>query len=277
MINYALRGVSTMTSSRLFSIGEISKHKRITKKALRFYEKIGLIKAAFINPSNRYRFYSIEQFILLDIIKAARAMDISPLVLRNVMNRKDMAELVDLLRTQNEKTAQKVEEMKRIIRRMDAVQNAIRHAVSIISQKNTYRRQIPKRHIITLEIGRLTSDADAIIEFSKFDRIIEENRLINAYETGMMFTSGGKSGMYPSRIFNAVETQKLSNTSIVSSIPAGNFVCVCYDKKNARKQNMKISRYLHRHGIHPKSILLVELLNDVFSADNHYFELQVPI
>ena len=266
-----------MTSSRLFSIGEISKHKRITKKALRFYEKIGLIKAAFINPSNRYRFYSIEQFILLDIIKAARAMDISPLVLRNVMNRKDMAELVDLLRTQNEKTAQKVEEMKRIIRRMDAVQNAIRHAVSIISQKNTYRRQIPKRHIITLEIGRLTSDADAIIEFSKFDRIIEENRLINAYETGMMFTSGGKSGMYPSRIFNAVETQKLSNTSIVSSIPAGNFVCVCYDKKNARKQNMKISRYLHRHGIHPKSILLVELLNDVFSADNHYFELQVPI
>ncbi len=81
-------------NKNLFSIGEISAIKGITVKALRFYEKIGLLKPCFINPSNRYRFYSIEQFILIDIIKAARTMDIGPKKLRDVMIHRNMKELV---------------------------------------------------------------------------------------------------------------------------------------------------------------------------------------
>src|SRR5512138_193567 len=67
-INYALRGMSSPMQKKLFSIGEVSKIKGVTKKALRFYERIGLLKPHYINPFNRYRYYSIEQFVYIDII-----------------------------------------------------------------------------------------------------------------------------------------------------------------------------------------------------------------
>jgi len=260
---------------KLFSIGEISSIKGITVKALRFYEKIGLLKPCYINPTNRYRFYSIEQFILLDIIKAARAMDISPKDLRDIMIHKDMEELLELLNTQSAITARKIFELKKTIQGMNGVQTAIRHAMSSISQKNVYKRHIPKRDVVTLEIESIDSDEDAIIEFSKFDRIMEEARLINTYETGMLFKKDENAGFYPARIFNTVETDEFSNPSIVSAIPAGDFLCVCYHKKNARKQSVKMSQYLAGHGIRPKTILQVELLNNVFSTDANIFELQV--
>jgi MerR family transcriptional activator of bmr gene len=262
-------------NKNLFSIGEISAIKGITVKALRFYEKIGLLKPCFINPSNRYRFYSIEQFILIDIIKAARSMDISPMELRGVMIHKDMRELVGLLNAQSKITAGKIVELKKIIQSMNGVQNAIRHATSSISRKNVYQRHIPQRDAVTVKIDRLNSDEEAIIEFSRFDRMIEEAHLINTYETGMLFKQDEKAGLYPERIFNTVEMDEFSNSSFVTTIPAGKFVCVCYQKTDARKQNIKLSRYLDRHGIRPKAILQIELLNNVFSMDANYFELQV--
>jgi MerR family transcriptional activator of bmr gene len=262
-------------NKKLFSIGEISSIKGITVKALRFYEKIGLLKPCYINPSNRYRFYSIEQFILLDIIKAARAMEISPKDIRKIMIHKDMKELLDLLNAQSAITARKITVLKKTIQGMNGVQTAIRHAMSSISQKNVYQRHISQRAVVTLEIDRINSDEDAIIEFSKFDRMIEEAHLINTYETGMLFKKDEKAGLYPARIFNTVETDEFSNPSIVSAIPAGDYVCVCYQKENAQKQNIKMSRYLDRNGIRPTSILQVELLNNVFLSDANYFELQV--
>ena len=262
-------------NKKLFSIGEISAIKGITVKALRFYEKIGLLKPCYINPSNRYRFYSIEQFILLDIIKAARVMDISPKDLRDIMVHKDMAQLLELLNVQSAITARKIDELKKILQGMNGVQTAIRQAMSSISQKNVYRRHIPQRAVVTLEIDRINSDEDALMGFSKVDRMIEEAHLINTYETGMFFKKDEKGGLYPARIFNTVETDEFSDTSSVTTIPAGNFVCVCYQKKNARRQNLKMSRYLDGHGIRPKAILQIELLNNVFSMDSNYFELQV--
>lgn len=37
----------------IYSIGEVSKIKGVTIKALRFYEKIGLLKPYEVNPANQ--------------------------------------------------------------------------------------------------------------------------------------------------------------------------------------------------------------------------------
>ncbi|MDD4096808.1 MAG: MerR family DNA-binding transcriptional regulator, partial [Oscillospiraceae bacterium] len=55
----------------LFSIGEVSKSKGITVKALRFYDEIGLLKPHFIDPESGYRYYHADQMLPIDIIKAA--------------------------------------------------------------------------------------------------------------------------------------------------------------------------------------------------------------
>ena len=52
----------------LFSIGELAKYQNVSKQTLIFYDKIGLFKPAYVDPTNGYRYYSAEQLDYLDTI-----------------------------------------------------------------------------------------------------------------------------------------------------------------------------------------------------------------
>ena len=45
----------------MLSIGEFSNICQVSKKTLRYYDEIGLLKPSEINPENGYRYYAIEQ------------------------------------------------------------------------------------------------------------------------------------------------------------------------------------------------------------------------
>ena len=51
-----------------FTISEFAKLRDININSLRYYEKLGLLKPAFIDESNGYRYYSAEQVSLLNKI-----------------------------------------------------------------------------------------------------------------------------------------------------------------------------------------------------------------
>lgn len=54
--------------SQYMSIGKVSKLKNVSIKSLRYYDKIGILKPAFVNTETNYRYYTEEQLYLLDAI-----------------------------------------------------------------------------------------------------------------------------------------------------------------------------------------------------------------
>lgn len=62
--------------SSLLSIGEASRLKNVSIKALRYYEKIGIFKPAYIDPQSGYRYYSPAQLFDLDVILTCNELDI---------------------------------------------------------------------------------------------------------------------------------------------------------------------------------------------------------
>lgn len=54
--------------SQYLSIGKVAKLKNVSIKSLRYYDKIGILKPAFINTETNYRYYTEEQLYLLDAI-----------------------------------------------------------------------------------------------------------------------------------------------------------------------------------------------------------------
>lgn len=54
--------------SKYLSIGKVSKLKNISIKSLRYYDRIGILKPAFVNEQTNYRYYTQEQLYLLDAI-----------------------------------------------------------------------------------------------------------------------------------------------------------------------------------------------------------------
>jgi len=58
----------------LFSIGEMAKLCNVTPKTLRFYNQIGLLEPAKINPENGYRFYTEQSITRVLSIKQLQDM-----------------------------------------------------------------------------------------------------------------------------------------------------------------------------------------------------------
>ena len=45
----------------MFSIEELASYQNISKQTLIYYDKIGLFKPAYIDPDNKYRYYTVKQ------------------------------------------------------------------------------------------------------------------------------------------------------------------------------------------------------------------------
>ena len=61
----------------MFKIGEFSKLSMLTVKALRFYEKEGLLIPAHVDEWSGYRYYEASQLETAATIKALRQLDFS--------------------------------------------------------------------------------------------------------------------------------------------------------------------------------------------------------
>ena len=58
------------------SIGEMSKMTGVNAKSLRYYEKIGVLPPAYIDPDNAYRYYTYSQISLIYAIQFYISLDI---------------------------------------------------------------------------------------------------------------------------------------------------------------------------------------------------------
>ncbi|VAW85323.1 Transcriptional regulator, MerR family [hydrothermal vent metagenome] len=70
-------------------IGRFSKSCRLTIKALRHYDDIGLLKPAYIDPNNGYRYYAREQARSAVIIAMLRSLDVSIPAITQLLCSKD--------------------------------------------------------------------------------------------------------------------------------------------------------------------------------------------
>lgn len=63
-----------MEKKELYSIGEVSKICNISAKALRFYDKIGIISPDMICKENSYRYYNKETLLTVPVVKYYKQM-----------------------------------------------------------------------------------------------------------------------------------------------------------------------------------------------------------
>ncbi|SDL31594.1 MerR family transcriptional regulator [Romboutsia lituseburensis] len=112
--------------STYFTIGEISKFFNIPIKTLRYYDEIDLLKPARINKDNKYRYYSVEQFIKIDLIKHFKATGMSLEVIKSILNSDCSIELVlENIKLQSKKLEHKINELTNVKNYLDNLEKNI--------------------------------------------------------------------------------------------------------------------------------------------------------
>ena len=65
-----------MKRDNLLSIGALSKQTGVHIKSLRYYDSLGILRPAYIDPSSGYRYYSLQQIPVVDAIQLCVDLDI---------------------------------------------------------------------------------------------------------------------------------------------------------------------------------------------------------
>ncbi len=103
----------------MFSVGELAKYQNISKQALLFYDKIGLFKPSFTDPSNGYRYYSAAQLDYLDTILIMKKVGFSLNEIKDHMAAYTTENSLAFLRQQLGVIEQKIEELSLIKNRLE--------------------------------------------------------------------------------------------------------------------------------------------------------------
>lgn len=140
-----------------FTAGEMAKLFGINIRTLRYYDEIGLLKPAYVNPKSKYRYYTTEQFDLLSTIMYLRELKMPIEEIQTFFNNKDTAVLLSLLQKQQveiERQRRKLDLIeKKLKRRTRQIEDAVNSRLDVVET-----RQIPERRGVILEKERSKKD-----------------------------------------------------------------------------------------------------------------------
>lgn len=74
----------------LIPIGRFADESRLTVKALRYYDSLGLLKPAVVDPDSGYRYYSPTQLELAARIRLLRIVDMPLVEIRELLEERDL-------------------------------------------------------------------------------------------------------------------------------------------------------------------------------------------
>jgi DNA-binding transcriptional MerR regulator len=96
---------------KMLRIGEFSRLSQVTIKALRYYDDMGLLKPAYIDPFTSYRYYSVEQLPRIHRIIAFKELGLSLEQIVTLLDDNLSSEPIrDTLRLQHAEIKQRISE-----------------------------------------------------------------------------------------------------------------------------------------------------------------------
>jgi DNA-binding transcriptional MerR regulator len=258
----------------LYTIGEISKLKKITTKALRFYDEIGLLKPYLVDPENQYRYYHPDQLLHVDIIKAARNLEISPNELVPFFEQQDTKGLITLLEEQKEKAKAKLNKLQDVITGIENIAAGFSISGTVTLNEAVYLREIPTRHALILALPD-SSEPEILIEcFSALERLADESGAIATYESGYIYKIVGKATC-PDKLYTTVA--RPAENTCYHAIPGGPYLCVNFTAATAAVKQKLLNRHMAKHKVIPLDVIQAELLTELFHPEHSVWELQVRV
>jgi len=237
---------------KLYSIGEVSKLCNVSKKALRFYDEIGIISPDKVSPSNHYRYYSRKSLLDLTIVKYYKQMGFKLEEMRGLLNSEEYREmergfLVKINELQDELVAVNVK-LTSVSDWYDLLveaQTVIENDVRDVSVKF-----IPPKEFGYMDQDYIEDDMEAIINLDWTDYLESIGNDI----------TGAESIAYPSwrdRLSGACQKMRIMQEMILPAKPeqlvqmGGEMMLSCYHigpHETIGETYAKMEQYAEEHG-----------------------------
>ena len=94
--------------NKYFSIGEAAKVVHTTSETLRHYDRIGLVKPSKKDEWTNYRYYTGQDIVRLNTVRALQLMDLPLQEIKKVLEYDDLEKIIDFLAQAKKKANKKI-------------------------------------------------------------------------------------------------------------------------------------------------------------------------
>lgn len=148
--------------TKLYTIGEVSRFLKISTKTLRHYDELNLLKPSYIDPDTKYRYFSYDQFFIIDIIRYLNKTLCIPLedVKKLLDEDKDNIKLLSLLESHSSQLNGKIAALEYSKQLTDTLIADIKYPKKIPEKVEIYEQYLMSRNLYYIELDTSIYDID---------------------------------------------------------------------------------------------------------------------
>ena len=207
--------------NNFLSIGELAKLRNVNVQSLRYYEKLGILIPAYINPESGYRYYSLEQIMILDTIILCIDLGIPLKDLKNYVNADGELEFEHLLKDGKKLAKEKIRKIESSIDSINRTLQHINAQKTFLGRDGYYSRYIFERYYIKIPCNTIMSAKEYEKNLSHLFSLAKKQNLQASFPHGIIF-SYCNGQFTKSDMFLEVLP---SDSSIIQKLSAGNYLC----------------------------------------------------
>jgi DNA-binding transcriptional MerR regulator len=219
----------------LLSIGEMSKFTGAHIKSLRYYEEIGALTPAFVDPDTGYRYYSLDQTYLVEFIQFCIELDIPLKELSLFSDTDDTVNFRAFLDKGKEIAQVKLKAIKRSLKYIDIIEQQI-GLVESNPRKDIYTRDFPEKYFAVKSISLPLGEENILEAVKSFFDLPYAEEDYNDYDEFLQYGFLLEHSPEKSQYYVFMELPKrLAKNKLVKVIPGGTYFCI-YSEKNQIEQ-----------------------------------------
>lgn len=268
-----------------FSIGQMSKLHNTSVKTLRYYDEINLFKPIEVDRENGYRYYSVEQFKLLDIINYLKTLGVPLKDIKKQIANRDMNDFIATLHEHKKITENKIKELEITKKKLEERITEIAQVKTLTEAGIPFTATMDERMIVQLK--------EEIFSFYDLELSLRE---LNRQFQGSASIFIGKVGLTLSKerlerenffeynsiflILEEVEKSSIDDVNSVSSLPSGEYACIYFrgGHESAPQYVKKLEKYIKENKLHIKGDFLIRTIIDQFiSNDENEFLMEIQV
>ena len=167
-----------------FTTGEFAKLVGVTKHTLFHYDEIGIFSPE-IKGENDYRYYSVFQLDVFDVIATLRELDMPLKEIKAYLDRKSPKELISLLEKEEEIIDKKIDKLLKMKKIISQKIKLTKDVFNIDIEKISIERSEEELLVIT-ENMPISNEKNIAISISNHVKFCKENNIQSAYSIGDM-------------------------------------------------------------------------------------------
>ncbi len=256
---------------KYFSVGEAAKMAHTTSETLRHYDRIGLVRPSRKDEWTNYRYYTEQDIVRLNTVRALQLMDLPLHEIKKVLEYDDLEKIVDFLAQAEKKAEEKISALQYSKSKIQLAKADYEGKLQTRRNYNgAFIKDFPERVILlsdTLEVPTLDNLWNYLSHF--YDKVTPALKEQFSFEDlAGIYTENGVSRLFAVCI-------RYVNIDGLKVLPKGKYLCADCTQENREQVLSEVMRTAKiKYGAEPSFTVQLIVVSGILQWN---YEVQVYV